>query len=182
MLGSSPRPLGGRIKKSMKQSPGREVVHSWGDSSWLYNHRNPAKRVEVSKVPHRLASLSLEGFLCSPSGGSGVSCFLQFRWSSAAAAAEAAARRSPRSPGSGRQRQRTPKWPHAPSATSRGAILVEVPTGLAGSGRRGRLWKRLELSTEGPEACEPWRLAAHLTPERCPKPQGSCARPVFASK
>lgn len=39
MLGSSPRPLGGRIKKSMKQSPGREVVHSWGNSSWLYNHR-----------------------------------------------------------------------------------------------------------------------------------------------
>ena len=31
---------------------------------------------------------------------------------------------------------------------------MEVPTGLAGSGRRGRLWKRLELSTEGPEACE----------------------------
>ena len=59
---------------------------------------------------------------------------------------------------------------------------MEVPTGLAGGGRPGRLWKRLELSTEGPEACEPWRRAAHLTPELCPQPQVSRARPVFASK
>lgn len=56
---------------------------------------------------------------------------------------------------------------------------MEVPTGLAGGGRPGRLWKRPELSTEGLEACEPWRLAAHLTPELCPQPQGSRARPVF---
>ena len=101
MLGSSPRPLGGRIKKLMKQSPGWEVVHSWGHSSWLSSHRIAEESGQEGRGFEGSPWASFPepgGFPRSPRGVSRVSCFLQFCRPSSDAAAEAASTPFPEEP------------------------------------------------------------------------------------
>ena len=168
MLGSG-SVLEGFFLALQSQDPGGSQPRGW--------------RFWVLEVPHHPATLSLVGFLCfgdsSVSGGRLLFPFLLvvFYCSS-----RSHSRPFPEQPWLREAEAENAHWPLAPSATSWGAVLAGAPAMLVGGCRPGRLWKWLELSTQGPEAYEPWGLAAHLTPELRPKPWGSCPRLVFASE
>lgn len=85
----------------MKQSPGWEVVLSWGHSSWLSSHRIAEESSQEGRGFEDSPWASFPepgGFPHSPRGISRVSCFLQLCWPSSDATAEATSTPFPEEP------------------------------------------------------------------------------------